>query len=568
MPNIRRLLCSVSLILASFPFVAGAADDPNVWPFAIQYQADTSTILAWAPPEAKHVRAMLVILNNSDSKNFGEHPRLREILARQETGIVYLRVGVKTGQAGPDAESVDGIFGAVAAKTGIADFRHAPWITFGKSASGKFPFHMAWKFPKRTIATISYHAETPTWPAEPWARLDGESVLHVNSNGETEWGGTWFIHVRPSLLNYRAKSAWLPHQVVARDVGHGDYVDAHGGGNFGKLFPDKVTVARVWDYLALYAGKAVALRVPKDKYPADGPVKLKQVDESAGYLIDPFAVEDLFNVPHLPLEEKAGVYLPGKGGDDANASGFVAMSPPKDFAAPDGVPVVKYESGKSPRQWILTDSLKFPMKADPMLELGDLAKLMPRVGDGVTIDGKALTFAPIIPKYVGPNGGIALKTGLRPTNGKITLLAYTILEMPEKKNVLVQAGYTAATRIQMVINGVPVKHKQVLELQPGRYPMLVVLRMTANWDRIEPALADASPEIVALGKQIQIEADRQAAELAKMKAAGAQPPKVLFRKAADVDKDARRKMFWVADREQAEAWLKLHNVNDQKITIP
>jgi hypothetical protein len=36
---------------------------------------------------------------------------------------------------------------------------------------------------------------------------------------------------------------------------------------------------------------------------------------------------------------------------------------------------------------------------------------------------------------------------------------------------------------------------------------------------------------------------------------------LLIRRAADVPLEERRKMFWVADREQAEAWLKLHDVH-------
>ena len=48
------------------------------------------------------------------------------------------------------------------------------------------------------------------------AMLHERNVLHVSLNGETEWGGTWNRHVRPSLLNYRAQSSWLPHLAVAQ----------------------------------------------------------------------------------------------------------------------------------------------------------------------------------------------------------------------------------------------------------------------------------------------------------------------------------------------------------------
>jgi hypothetical protein len=415
---------------------------------------------------------------------------------------------------------------------------------------------MTWSWPERTIGTVVYHGETPTWPVLPYAKIGDETILHVNVNGESEWGGTWYGHVRPSLLNYRMHTKWLPHQAVVRGVGHGDYVDTHGSAGWGKDAPGKIRCIEVWDYIAVCLDKMLALRLPKDKYPTDGPIALKQVDETKGYLIDPFAVEAMFDVPRLPLTKKDNAYVAG-GGEEPPVNGF-AVIPPVKSAPPEGVPVVEYESGKSPKNWLITESLKFAMEADPMLELGALQKLMPKPGDTTTIDGKTITFQPIAAQHVAPNGGIALNKGLRPPNAKITLLAYTIVKIPEKKFIRVQAGYTAATRIQLVLNGVPVRHKQILELEPGLYPLLVVLRMTANWDRIEPSLADAAESDVALAKQIEAEIAAATAEQARMKKEGLLTPEKMIRPYQDVPGDQRRTMFWIADKEQADAWLKLH----------
>jgi hypothetical protein len=526
-------------------------------------------VMVWVPEGAKQIRAMFIIPNNSDSKHVGEHPLVRQVAAKREMAIVYLRsfnTGIEHRPTAPEKDCIAELLPLLVEKTGLAEFRHAPWITLGKSSRGEFPFRMAWLYPDRTIASISYHGETPTWPVPEWAKIKGQSILELNANGETEWGGTWYVHVRPSLLNYRAKTGWLPHQIIARGVGHGDYADGHGNPDMNKPVPPGVTSRLlVWDYIGLFIDKALQLRVPTDKYPTDGPLQLKQVDEESGYLVDPFAVEEMFRVPHLPLREGPNGYVVG-GADEPPVSGYAALSPLKDFAAAEGVPVVKYESGQSPREWLLSDSLKFAMQADPMIDLGPLAKLMPKPGDEVTIDGKTISFKPIIPKYVGKNGGVALNTGLRPSNAKITLLAYTVLELAQKQNVKVNAGFTAATRIQMVINGVPVKHKQVLELQPGRYPLLVVLRMTANWDRIEPSLSDAPDAEVAQARAMQVEAEKRAAEEAKLRAANPPSPDTLIRKATDVPKEQRAKMFWIADRELADAWIKLHSVAADKAT--
>jgi hypothetical protein len=112
-----------------------------------------------------------------------------------------------------------------------------------------------------------------------------------------------------------------------------------------------------------------------------------------------------------------------------------------------------------------------------------------------------------------------------------------------------------------------VRHQQVLALEAGRYPLLVVIRMTVKWGRIGPWLEDVTAEEVALAKKVQAEADREAAERARLAAEGGSK-RVLIRKAADVPEAERRRMFWVADREQAEAWLRLHNVHGATLEIP
>ncbi len=558
---------------------ASLAEPPH-WPLGLKLPDDLggkrgrgeakADVLVWTPPGAERIRAMLIIPNNSDSKIFGEHAALREAATRHGMGIVYLRsfqTGIEHRTEAPDEpDRIQKVLDLVAETTGVREYRHAPWITFGKSSRGEFPFRMAWLFPERTIASVTYHGETPTWPPLPWNRLGDETILQVNANGETEWGGTWFNHVRPALLNYRARTAWLPHQAVAKGIGHGDYPDTHGSKGWGKpVRPGETSVLRVWDYLALFIEKALALRVPEGAYPTDGPIRLKQVDASKGYLIDRFAVEELFQVPHLPLREGPDGYLPG-GGEEAPVSGYASFEPPAGFAPPEGVPVVKPDTSvQGLNDWVVA-TLDFPMKADPMLEPKELKDLRPRPGDTVAIDGRTATFQRIAPKHVAKEGGIALGTGLRPAS-RFTMLAFTVLQIDERKHYKLIAPFTAATRQQTVLAGVPVRHKQVLDLAPGRYPLLMVLRMTVQWGRIGPWLEDVTAEEVARAREIQAEADERAAELVRIKAAGPTPPEKLIRKAADVPEAERKKMFWVADRELAEAWLKLHAVHDPDATL-
>ena len=271
-------------------------------------------VLVWTPPGAERVRAAILIPENSDSKNVFEHDAIREVAAKHSVGIVYLRYFdgqiVEYQDKPQDAqEKLQAVLDLVAKHTGVEEYRHAPWITFGKSSRGKFPYRLAWLFPDRVIATISYHAETPTWPLPEWSNLEDQTNLHLSVNGQEEWDGTWYRHVRPMLLNYRDHTDWLGHQVVVPGVGHGNYADAHGTPGWGEpVADDVVSIRRVWDYIALFIDKSMELRVPEETFASDGPVKLRRVDASSGYLIHPRAVEELLDMKWMAFRKGDAKY--------------------------------------------------------------------------------------------------------------------------------------------------------------------------------------------------------------------------------------------------------------------
>ncbi len=276
--------------------------------------SEKANILVWTPPKAEKIRAAILVPNNTDSKNAVMHKAVRDVAKKHEIGIVYLRHfdGSIIERTNPP-ENADKMFQAVldlvARETGIEEYRHAPWITFGKSSRGRFPFRTTWWFPDRVIASISYHGETPTWPMKDWSKVGDESVLHVAINGQEEWSGTWYRHVRPCMLNYHANTNWLTHQVVLHKVGHGNYVDAHGSKGWGKPVPKgTISCLDTWDYIAVFIDKAMELRVPEDTYPTKKPTKLKQVDRSSGLLIHPRAPEELLGMKWMAFRYKDGKY--------------------------------------------------------------------------------------------------------------------------------------------------------------------------------------------------------------------------------------------------------------------
>jgi len=105
------------------------------------------------------------------------------------------------------------------------------------------------------------------------------------------------------------------------------------------------------------------------------------------------------------------------------------------------VPVEQLPVGRTPSQWLLTEGLDFALQDAPIRSVGDLASLQPKPGDRVTIDNRQATFVPIDPRFARREGGITLNNGLQPRD-KATLLAYTVLDVPKKTLVKLNAPFT------------------------------------------------------------------------------------------------------------------------------
>lgn len=318
----KRFYRSYVLLLCGSPlFMTRGAPESEAWPHSFSlptekmqtlWQADRRAkrnltdnrpeIELWVPEGAERIRAVFLIANNTDSVKIGEHKRVREVAAKHGIAIMHLAQfsGNVIERSDPPTmaeESFDIVMSLAVEKTGLEDFKTAPWITLGKSSRGRFPFRTTWWFPERVIASISYHGEVPSWPMAEWSKAGGhETPLHLNIQGLGEWDGTWYRHVRPGLLNYNTQTGWLAHQVVIYGVDHGYYMDYYLYPNHGaRLEKDhKFTrVTQAWDYIAAFIDTAMDLRVPKELPKVGTPVDLRSVDRKGGFLIHPRAPEEL-----------------------------------------------------------------------------------------------------------------------------------------------------------------------------------------------------------------------------------------------------------------------------------
>lgn len=280
-------------------------------------------IQVWVPEGAIQIRAVMLIPNNTDSVKIGEHPAIRKVAAKQKIAIIHLAnfSGAAIERADPPEfaeQSFSTVLNLAAENTGLEDIKHAPWITLGKSSRGRFPFRTAWWKPERVLATISYHAEVPSWPMASWSVTKDESILHCSVNGLSEWDGTWYRAVRPGLLNYHHNTGWLGHQAVILGVDHGYYPDYYLYPTFRQPMPQKMPgvpklarCSRTWDYLAAFIDSAMNLRLDPNTAPNGAPVTLKQVSRDSGLLIHPRAIEEILGIKWFKFTKNTdGSYRP------------------------------------------------------------------------------------------------------------------------------------------------------------------------------------------------------------------------------------------------------------------
>ena len=137
-----------------------------------------------------------------------------------------------------------------------------------------------------------------------------------------------------------------------------------------------------------------------------------------------------------------------------------------------------------PQDWLLVKRMRFAMEQDPMTENAWLHDLRPSLGDSISVDGKEFSWEAIADKERGTrkdgNGGIAMQGDIAPQGWprKMSVLGYAALKVNEAGNYKLNAGFSLAVRVQIILNGQPVDNRQIVALEPGIYPLLLAVRWT------------------------------------------------------------------------------------------
>ncbi|MEI7832881.1 MAG: hypothetical protein WCJ56_06775 [bacterium] len=211
-----------------------------------------------------------------------------------------------------------------------------------------------------------------------------------------------------------------------------------------------------------------------------------------------------------------------------------SIPPAAGYTAGKDVPVVDFDPAKPIMQWLSTVAIPSLLNVDPFEKTGGFTGVRPESGTAFTVNEQPYTFAPLGADFLRPDGALVLNIGKNQRRGHVgtkpgpewpgiadapaSFIYYTVLRIDAPRAVKVIAGFTANGKPQVYLNGRALAHGQVVKLEQGLYPVLVVARINTGWDDITVKFQDATDADMLASKEMmpsyQVEYDAKMKEWA------------------------------------------------------
>jgi len=192
------------------------------------------------------------------------------------------------------------------------------------------------------------------------------------------------------------------------------------------------------------------------------------------------------------------------------------LPPPADFKPAGSVPVVPLRSGVVPHRWLVTEVLSEAIGVDPMASMQGLDKLHPQDGTSIQLEQFKLRFRPLAEDMVDPSANSLKIAEMMRGGDSASFCLYTVLEVQEPGLYKVHNPFSNSGRVQMALAGRRVSHGQVVRLEKGLYPLMILARILTVWNKFQPWLEKATEADLAASQQIlsreQMEYQAQLAE--------------------------------------------------------
>lgn len=164
----------------------------------------------------------------------------------------------------------------------------------------------------------------------------------------------------------------------------------------------------------------------------------------------------------------------------------------KDYTPGKGVPVVPLEAGVVPRKWLASAAIPEAISTDPIVSVQGLETLRPEAGAAIKLEDYELTFQPARDDFVSAaENSINIKAYMD-NRDTATFCLYTVLDVREGGLYKLRNAYSNSGRPQLVLNGHRLADGQVVRLEKGLYPALILARMLLGWNKFQPCFEAAT----------------------------------------------------------------------------
>jgi len=291
------LLLATSILFATAARLAGAEPD-GVWQFPIPLEPATERrAYLWIPPQRKHIRGVLIGLQNMLERPMFEDPAIRAAVADSDMAIVWISPGAWPGKLEvaaqpslaltPQADAIAAlqqILTRLGQQSGYTELEFAPLLVTGHSAAGPFAWGLAQAMPDRVFAALPYKNAI----FKEYTPL-GVPTLYVAQEW-AEWGAKWGEAWQREFADAAAFRKRDPRTLFGgfADIGAGHFDFNHQSASV----------------LALFIRKAAEYRLPANE-PNGLPVPLKAISIESGVLVDP-ATLGMQSFKAIPYREWRG----------------------------------------------------------------------------------------------------------------------------------------------------------------------------------------------------------------------------------------------------------------------
>src|SRR5258708_20986021 len=202
-----RMMCAFIVVsagvlpvfrLACIAMAEAASGQNRSWQDAVTLEKGTERrAYLWIPSHCKHVRGVLIGLQNMLESAMFEDPEIRTAVSDSNMAIVWISPGAWPGKLAmpeqpslkfsPPSDAIEGVqraLTALAIESGYSELESAPLLVTGHSAASPFVWGMASALPNRVFAAIPYEGYSVG------AAPDSLPTLQVAQEW-AEWGPQW-----------------------------------------------------------------------------------------------------------------------------------------------------------------------------------------------------------------------------------------------------------------------------------------------------------------------------------------------------------------------------------------